>query len=67
MIDPRGIEANPDKVQAVLNIKSSTIVKEAQRLTNCFVALKSFMSSLTDTCVPFFKVLKKKACFGWDE
>ena len=25
------------------------------------------MSRLINKCLPFFKVLKKKTCFGWDE
>ena len=56
-----------DKVKAALNMKSPTIVKEVQRLTACIAALGRFMSRSVDKCLPFFKVLKKTTCFGWDE
>ena len=66
MIDQRGIEANPNKIKVVLNMKSPTIVKEVQMLTSCIVMLRRFMLRSVDKCLPFFKVLKK-TCFGWDE
>jgi len=67
MIDQRGIEANPDKVTVVLNMKSPMTMKDVRKLTGCSVVLGRFMSRSVDKCLPFFKVLKKKACFGWDE
>jgi len=39
MIDQRGIEANPDKVQAILRMRSPTNIKEVQKLTGCIAAL----------------------------
>jgi len=48
-------------------MQSPTTVKEVQRLTGCIAALGRFMSRLADKCLPFFKVLKKKTPFGWDE
>jgi len=67
MIDERGIEANLEKFKALLNMKSPTIVKAVQKLTGCIATLGRFMSRSADKCLPFFKALKKKACFGWDE
>jgi len=64
MIDQRGIEANPDKIKAVLNMKSPTTVKAVQKLTGCLAALRSFISTLADKCLLFFDVLKKKTCFS---
>ena len=55
-----GIEANPDKVQAVSNMKSTMIVKEIQKSTGYIAALGRFISSSMDKCLPFFKVLKEK-------
>jgi len=37
MIDQRGIEANPDKIRAILQMHSPTIVKDVQKLTGCIV------------------------------
>ena len=67
MIEKRGIEANPDKIQAMLRMKSRMTVKEVQRLTSFIVMLGRFMSRSVDKYLPFFKVLQKKAQFGWDE
>jgi len=67
MIDQRGIEANPDKIRAVLQMRSPTTIKEVQKLTGCVAALGRFMSRSADKCPPFFKVLKRITPFGWDE
>ena len=43
MISHRGIEANPDKVQAVLDMQPPRTIREVQRLTGCVAALGHFM------------------------
>ena len=63
MVSHRGIEANPDKIQAILNMKPPQNIKEAQSLTGWVAALNKFVSKATDKCLPFFKVLKK--AFEW--
>ena len=50
-----------------MNMKPPTTVKELQKLTNCIAALGTFMSKSANECLSFFKILKKKACFGWDK
>jgi len=54
MITHCGIEANPDKIQAVLDMKPSQNVREVHRLTGCIVALGRFMSRSADKCKPLF-------------
>ena len=61
----RGIEANPDKIQAILNMEPSRNIKEVKSLTGRVVALNRFVFKATDKCLPFFKVLKK--AFEWTE
>ena len=61
----RGIEANPDKIQAILNMEPSRNIKEVKSLTGRDVALNRFVFKATDKCLPFFKVLKK--AFEWTE
>jgi hypothetical protein len=39
-----GIRPNPEKVQAVLNMKRPTNVKDDQKLTGCMAALSRFLS-----------------------
>ena len=59
MVSQRGIEVNPDKVKAIIEVKSTKIVKEVQSLTGKVATLNRFASRAMDKCMPFFKVLKK--------
>ena len=59
MVSHKGIEVNPDKIQAILDMKPPQNVKEVQLLTGRVVALNRFVSKATDKCLPLFKVLRK--------
>ena len=59
MVSHRGIEANLDKIQAILDMKPPRNIKEVQSLTRRVAALNRFVSKAIDKCLPFFKVLKK--------
>ncbi|XP_057545841.1 uncharacterized protein LOC130824839 [Amaranthus tricolor] len=48
LVDERGIEANPDKIRAIQNMRSPTSVKEVQKLTGCIAALGRFLSKSAD-------------------
>uniref|UniRef100_A0A2N9EQY5 Uncharacterized protein n=1 Tax=Fagus sylvatica TaxID=28930 RepID=A0A2N9EQY5_FAGSY len=65
MVSQRGIEANPDKIKAILEMQPPKNTKEVQRLTGRIAALNRFMSRSTDKCLPFFKTLKK--AFEWTD
>jgi hypothetical protein len=65
MVSQRGIEANPDKIKAILEMQPLKTTKEVQRLTGRIAALNRFMSQLTNKCLPFFKTLKK--AFIWTD
>ncbi|KAJ3687989.1 hypothetical protein LUZ61_017153 [Rhynchospora tenuis] len=60
IISERGIEAHPDKCQAVVNLKSPKSIKEVQGLTGRIAALSRFISQSAMLCKPFFDVIKKK-------
>ena len=64
IVNNQGIEANIDKIKAVLDMPPPSDIKEVQRLTGRIVALSRFVSKASDKCQPFFQVLKK--CFQWD-
>ena len=64
IVNNRGIEANPDKIKAVLDMPPPSSIKEVQRLTGRIAALSQFVSRASDKCQPFFQVLKKS--FQWD-
>ena len=59
IVNHRGIEANPDKIKALLDMPSPSGIKEVQRLTGRIAALSRFVSRASDKCQPFFQVLKK--------
>ena len=63
MASRRGIEANPNKIQAIQSIESLKTVKEMQSLTRQVAAFNRFVSKATDKCLPYFKVLRK--AFEW--
>ena len=63
MVSQRGIEANSDKVKAIIEIKSPKTVNEVQSLIGKVAALNRFVFRATNKCMPFFKVLKK--AFQW--
>ncbi|KAM2162751.1 hypothetical protein ACFX1Q_040507 [Malus domestica] len=58
MISQRGIEANLEKIKAILNIKELVTSKDIQSLTGKVAALTRFISKATDRCALFFKALK---------
>ena len=64
IVNNRGIEANTDKIKAMLDMPPPSNIKEVQRLTGRRAALSKFVSKASDKCQPFFQVLKK--AFQWD-
>ena len=64
IVNNRGIEANLDKIKAVLDMPLPSCIKEVQHLTERIAALRRFVSRASDKCQPFFQVLKK--AFQWD-
>ena len=65
MMSQRGIEVNPEKVRAILELEPSRTVKTVQSLNGKVVALNRFVSKATDKCLPFFRILRK--LFKWTD
>ena len=59
MVSQRGIEANLEKVRAIVDMRSPKTVKEVQKLIRRIVALNKIISKATDKCLRFFKTLKQ--------
>ncbi|KAI5321259.1 hypothetical protein L3X38_030330 [Prunus dulcis] len=59
MISQRGIEANPEKIKAIIDMERPKTTKDIQSLTGRVAALTRFISKATDKCVPFFNALKR--------
>ena len=58
LITNRGIEVNPDQIEAMKHLKSPSNPKEVQVLIGMLVALNRFISKFTDRCHPFYQLLK---------
>nr|ABA93256.2 retrotransposon protein, putative, Ty3-gypsy subclass [Oryza sativa Japonica Group] len=67
LVSGRGIEANPEKIKAIENMKSPTRLKEVQKLTGCMAALNRFIARMGERGQPFFALLKKQHKFVWTQ
>ena len=65
MVSQRGIEVNPKKVRAILELEPPRTMKVVQSLNGKVAALNRFVSKATNKCLPFFRVLKKS--FQWTD
>ena len=65
MVSQRGIEVNPEKVRAIMELGPPKTVKEVQSLNGKIAALNRFVSKATDKCLPFFRTLRKS--FEWTD
>nr|KYP60256.1 Retrovirus-related Pol polyprotein from transposon 17.6 [Cajanus cajan] len=65
MITSRGIEANPEKCKAIIQMQSSQTVKDVQRLAGRLVSLSRFIPKLADKAGPIFTLLRKPKNFEW--
>ncbi|XP_058075867.1 uncharacterized protein LOC131224454 [Magnolia sinica] len=65
-VSQRDIEANPDKIRALLDMSSPQTMEEIQCFTGRVAALGRFISRAIDKCLPFFQQLKghKKQGYG---
>ena len=59
MVSQRGVKANPNKIQAILEMTPLKNIKEVQSLNGRVTALNRFVFRVTDKCLSFFKTLKK--------
>ena len=57
IVSQSGIEVNPDKIQAIMEMAAPKNVKEVQNLNDKVAALNRFVSRATDKCLPFFHTL----------
>ena len=59
----KGIEANPNKIWAIIEMAPPRNVKKVQSLNSKIATLNRFVSRITNKCLPFFSTLKKS--FEW--
>jgi ribonuclease HI len=65
LVSHRGIEANPTKIQAIINMTPPQSAKDVQRLTSRLAALNRFISKSVEQSLPFLKTLHGAKDFAW--
>jgi hypothetical protein len=65
LVSHHGIEANPDKVKAIKEIRPPCNLKEMQCLAGCMAALVRFIARSGEKALPFFKLMKHAGEFEW--
>ncbi|KAL0378570.1 UNVERIFIED_CONTAM: Retrovirus-related Pol polyprotein from transposon gypsy [Sesamum radiatum] len=66
MVSEKGIEANPEKIQAIVGLRSPRMLNEMQKLTGKITSLSRFISRSADRSFLFFKALgRQKNLSGW--
>jgi hypothetical protein len=64
-VSHRGIEANPTKIQAIINMTPPQSTRDVQRLTGRLAALNRFISKSAERSLPFLKTLRGAKDFAW--
>jgi hypothetical protein len=65
LVSTKGIEANPSKIEAILQMEPPNSKKEAQRLAGRLASLHRFISRSAERNLPFFEILKSTEVFQW--
>ena len=67
MASQRGIEVDPDKIKAIIEMKPPRTEKEIRGFLGRIQYINRFIAQLTMTCEPIFRLLKKKVPIVWKE
>jgi hypothetical protein len=65
LVSHRGTEANPNKIQAIINVTPPQSTRDVQRLTGRLAALNRFISKSAERSLPFLKTLHGAKEFTW--
>jgi hypothetical protein len=65
LVSHRRIEANPDKVKAIEEMRPLRNLKEMQRLAGYMAALGRFIVRSGEKALPFYKLMKRTGKFEW--
>jgi hypothetical protein len=64
IVSHQGIEANSDKIEAIMKMEAPRSQKKVQRLTGCMAALSRFISMLGEKGLPFYSYSRKWISFS---
>jgi hypothetical protein len=59
------IEANPEKISAIMDMGRIKNLKGVQRVTSCLATLSRFIARLGERNLPLYKLMKKFDHFTW--
>jgi hypothetical protein len=65
IVSQRGIEPNPEKVEALERMGPIRDLKGVQKVLGCLAALSCFISRLGEKGLPLYRLLKKHEHFSW--
>jgi ribonuclease HI len=66
LVSTKGIEANPSKIEALLQMEPPSTKKGDQRLAGRLASLNRFISRSVERNLSFFEILKTTEVFQWD-
>ena len=67
MVSERGIDANPNKIKAILDMPASRTEKEIRGFLGRLQYINIFIAKLTDICEPISRLLRKSQPDVWDD
>ena len=65
IVSERGIEANPEKISAIMRMGPIQNIKGVQQVVGCLAVLNRFISCLGERGLPLYRLLKKVDHFEW--
>ena len=63
MVSERGIEVDPDKIRAILDIPASRTKREVRGFLGRLQYISRFNDILTNICEPIFRLLMKRVSY----
>jgi hypothetical protein len=67
LVSTKGIEANPDKIKALVEMQDPVSVKDVQKLIGRVATLNRFIPRAAERSLQFFQVLRSTKNFQWSE
>ena len=67
IVSERGIEVDPEKIRAILDMPTPRTEKEIKRCLGRLQYINRFIVRLTDTCEPIFYLLRNNQLTVWND
>ena len=67
IVNERGIEADPNKIKAILDMSTPRNEREIRGFLGRLQYISRFITGLIDICEPIFRILKKSQPTVWDD